>query len=453
MKFNTPKAKPAITPSAMLSDHSTSPHFLQSARESLMGILQNTGWMMISEASARASRLLTIIVLASMLSASDYGIAMLALVCHELVRLLTRVGAGARIVQCNDEECGVFAANCYTLNWIVSIAIAASQYCLAPVLADYYAAPQLTPLLQYMAISYLIYPLVAIKVALLQRNNHFKHIGLVSALAISSDNLATALLALSGLGLMSVAYAKVIAAIVWYLGFYNANVTAYKPRFDRKQIVTLLKFSLPVLLSDGLKTLRGQIDVLIAARLLAPELFGLYSFAKSAGIGFAISLNHAFATAIYPRLCVYYREDNLSKGLKLVTCVGVAICFLFLTQAALAPIYVPMLFNNDFANAGSLVATLCLCAIPLLLIDIVAMGLRVQFQLGAEMFNQMVLVVGLLLALVMIKPISAEQFAQVTVITSYAALPISYLIYRICTFNMSNTLPNSIGIRSMRLSK
>ncbi|MCX5691088.1 MAG: polysaccharide transporter, partial [Planctomycetota bacterium] len=64
-------------------------------------LLKNIGWMLASEGVSRASRLITIIALAAFLTISEYGIAMLALACHELFRVFMRAGAGPNTGPCS----------------------------------------------------------------------------------------------------------------------------------------------------------------------------------------------------------------------------------------------------------------------------------------------------------------------------------------------------------------
>ena len=60
-------------------------------------VLQNTAWMLSAEGCARLSRLVAIIAMAAMLPIEQYGMAMLALALHEMIRLVTRIGASAKI--------------------------------------------------------------------------------------------------------------------------------------------------------------------------------------------------------------------------------------------------------------------------------------------------------------------------------------------------------------------
>jgi PST family polysaccharide transporter len=394
-------------------------------------LIGNTSWMLLAEGAARASRLITIIALASYLSASDYGTAMLALVCYELLRVLTRLGAGAAIIQCTQEQLGSTTGNARLLNWSICLAIALFQYFFAPVLADFYQQPLLEPLLQIMAFSYVIYPIVMVRACLVQRSNNMKYFALCSALAVMTDNLSTALLVYLGFGVYAVAWAKIIAALVWLGMFLTAKVPSIKSSFCTKTILGLLVFSSKVLASDFLKTGRSQIDVLLAGKLLAPELFGLYSFAKSAGVGLGQSLSNAYLSCIYPRMASLHREQKLSSEFRPIFLLALAISSIFIIQSLMAPIYIPLLFNNDWPNPSILVTVLCLSAIPCLFVDISALKLRIQYQTNKEIALQAASVVSLLLSLIVFAPTTPLGFAICTVAVSFSWLLFLPVIFKI----------------------
>jgi O-antigen/teichoic acid export membrane protein len=385
-------------------------------------LLGNTSWMLFAEGAARGSRLITIIALASYLSASDYGIAMLALVCYELLRVVTRLGAGAAIIQCTDEQLSSTAGNAHLLNWSIGLTIAVLQYFCAPVLADFYQKPLLEPLLQIMAFSYVIYPIVMVRACLVQRSNNMKYFALCSALAVMTDNLSTALLVYSGFGVYAVAWAKIIAALVWLGMFLAAKVPTIKPSYCGKTMVRLLVFSIKVLVSDFLKTGRSQIDVLLAGKLLSPELFGLYSFAKSAGVGLGQSLSNAYLCCIYPRMASLQRNQKLASEFRQMFLIALGISSIFIAQSLMAPIYIPLLFHNDWPNPSILVAVLCLSAIPCLLVDICALKLRVQYQANKEIALQATSMLSLVLILVIFSPTTPLSFAACTVAVSFSWL-------------------------------
>ena len=122
--------------------------------------------MLLSEGVSRATRLITIVAMAAFLSGSEYGVAMLALACHELFRVFMRAGAGPKIIQCADADLPSLVGSGGVLQWLILLCLAAVQIVSAHWLAHFYNTPELVDLLQWMALSYLFYPLVSMRVVI-----------------------------------------------------------------------------------------------------------------------------------------------------------------------------------------------------------------------------------------------------------------------------------------------
>ncbi len=363
-------------------------------------LLSNTSWLMATEIVAKISRVLVILALAANLGVVEYGTVMLALACHEIFKLILRSGAGAQIIQCTEQQLSSYAKNGALLQWLVCILLAGAQASLASPIADFYETPSLIPLISLMAVVYLFYPLVSIKVFLIQRQGNMRYYSMRNALCIVTENISIAIFALLDCGIMSVVYGKWIFAILWISLFYFAPVQHFGVGFQWKTFLKLTKTSGRLLSTELVRALRMQSDTLIGASLLNPELFGLYSFAKSAGVGLSLSINNAFNTALYPYLCHKHRCDQLNKHIPMVYLITCAVGTLFLIQALLVPFYVPLLFNQVWQQNHIIVMLLCVSALPALLIDTQCNILRAkahyQKELYVRLFCLIISVVGLL---------------------------------------------------------
>ena len=130
--------------------------------------MRSASWSISMEVVAKVSRIATIIVLASQLTVIEYGIAMLALVCHELFAQTLRAGVGTHLIQCKDSELSKIASNGLTYQIFLSAVVASIQWFSAPLIASYYDIQILQTLMQWLAFSYLLFPFVSIQVFLLQ---------------------------------------------------------------------------------------------------------------------------------------------------------------------------------------------------------------------------------------------------------------------------------------------
>lgn len=393
-------------------------------------LLQNTSWMLAAEGVSRVSRLATIFVLGLLLTPAEYGTMMLAIICHETIRVFSRVGCGAKVVQCADYELDALASNAGTLQWMLCILVAGAQIAVADVIASYYNNPQLGQLLSLMALSHLVYPMVAVRVFLTQRENNMRLYARVSAISISTENLVTALAVVFGMGPYAIVVAKLFSAFGWMALFYRASTARYPLAFSLAHMRQLTAYSGKVLSSELLKTGRLQLDSFIAARLLGVYEFGLYSFAKSAGIGLSQSISAGFLSSLYPHLCDKFRAGRLRPSIRHAYLIGAAISVLFLVQAALAPVYIKLIFDDRWASISVAVSILCLSAAPSLMLDISATVYRAKNLIGSEVSVMLAGLASLALPLLWLQPQSALAFATTVAAASLLWLLVSLIPLR-----------------------
>jgi len=366
--------------------------------------------MIIAEGLSRVSRFVTLFVLAAHFSNTEYGLVMLALVIHELFRVFTKLGTGAKIIQCAPDVLNTTLRNAATLQWLVAILTTTIQILSANWIAYFYSMPELSDMLKIMALAHLCYPIVSVRIFEQYRLNQLRYYGIASGCCIAFENLLVAGIIFLEVTVFAVAYAKVAAAIFWVVLFYRlpSQLTSYRWEWSVQK--ELISFSIKTLTSELSRMLRFQADSLIAGRLLPPDLFGLYSFAKSAGQGIAQSLSQAYLSALYPFICKDLRQTSgVISHSKSAWQITLIICFLFLVQAFAASFYVEWLFDERWKEATTLASLLCLIAIPTLLIDHHSLILRAQNNPFQEMKVVMTCTIILITGFLLIQPLTVYQ--------------------------------------------
>ncbi|WP_425304068.1 oligosaccharide flippase family protein [Brumicola pallidula] len=385
-------------------------------------LLSNVGWLLGSEMAAKFSRLFVILILAAQLSAIEYGTIMLALACHEVLKLVLRSGAGSQIVQCNESQLSEFVRNGAVLQWLICLSLAAFQVALAFPIAIFYDNAQLSELLILMALAYIPYPLVSVKVFLLHRASKMRYYSICNALCILAENTSIGIFALLDFGIMSVVYGKWVFVALWLILFYFAPVKNYGIGFNKPIFLSLIKSSGQLLSTELIRALRLQLDVLIGARLLSPELFGVYSFAKSAGVGLSQSLNNAFNSGLYPYLCNKHRQDTLPNFTLKIYAFASLVAFTFIFQAIAVPFYVPILFEQQWQQSYSTVAFLCCSALPAIYIDTHCNILRAKAEYQYEMYVRIFCLVTSAIGLLLFNANTPIDFALSVLIMSVVCL-------------------------------
>ena len=329
--------------------------------------LRNLGWLGASEVVVRLTRLLTAVVLARFLDPLTFGLAALVLTINELVRVFSRNGIGAKIIQCDDSELDQICNTAYRLNMLFCLILFFIQCGLAYPLARWYEVPELIPMLQVLSLTYLLMPFAMVHAALVRRQQNLKSVAMIDGGQVAVDNIITAFLAVIGFGAWAIVLPKFLTAPIWVLGYRMATKWSPSgPVFSLALWREVLEFGRYYLSIEVLKTARLNLDNMIIGRLLGMEALGIYYFARNAGLGFSLTLINAVNSALYPNLCEV--RSNLSElkaryrsNVKRITLIVFPLLF---AQASLAFWYVPIVFGEQWVHAIPVLALLCLSAIP-----------------------------------------------------------------------------------------
>ena len=328
--------------------------------------VRNLGSMGGAQLAIRISRLVTTVILARLLSPTDYGLAAIVLTVYELVALFTRNGISAKVVQARPDEVASVAQTAYTLTWIVCGALVVAQALLAMPIAWFYGKPDLALPIALMGLIYLATPLCNIQGAFIQREGRVGRIALTGAIQVITDNLLTAVLAACGLGMWAIILPKLLVAPIWVIGLRSGHAWRPARGWSLAGWRDIARFSRSVIGVEAMTTLQANIDNLIVGSMLGVEALGLYYVAFNAGLGITLGLVNAFGVAVYPHLCEVRSEPAaLTQRYRRSTrTLGMLIVPLILLQVVLAPIYVPIVFGAHWTPAIPVLMLICLSALP-----------------------------------------------------------------------------------------
>lgn len=340
---------------------------LQPIKQKILGnaFIKNLGWLGIAQGLIRVTRLAATIILPRFLTPNDYGLAALVLTTYEFTQTLTKIGINAKVIQASDEDVEELSNSAYWLNWVVYFSLFIIQCLAAFLIAWFYDDSKLILPICVIGGTFLISPIGRIQASLLQRDNCFRVIAAAQILRFGTANILTAIFAILGMGLWAIVLPIVLSSPLEFIVYLVKNPWRAQ-KFTTKLWGKILDFGLKILGSALLKTLRDNLDYLVVGRILGVTELGKYYFAFNAGLGISLTIINSVTTALYPLLCKF--RESLQKLKQeyfnnLKTIFAIIVPFVFL-QASLAPLYVPIVFGEQWIPAIPILILICLSAIP-----------------------------------------------------------------------------------------
>ncbi len=348
-----------------------------------------------SEAAAKATRFGVVLAVAHAMELEAIGLAAAAMASGEILKAVAETGAGQRIIAAPTGTLEGTCRQAHRIMWVWCGGLAALQFAIAGLWLAGGGTPLVAAMIALLALEYLFMPGGIVQAALAMREGRMSGTAAVAGAQVVAQNLLTVALVLATAHPLAVVAPKVLAAPVWLLGMRRLRPWTPDRSVAREPLGPFLRYGAPVVGIEVVKALRLHADKLVIGGLLGPEALGLYFFASGAGLGLATSVSQAFSIVLLPHLCrAGDRVAALGGAMRVAL---VALVPVVLAQAALAPVYVPLLFGARWADAAPLVGVLCLMAVPQILWSGAAQALRAEARTGRE-FAATAMLAGALVA-------------------------------------------------------
>jgi O-antigen/teichoic acid export membrane protein len=318
-----------------------------------------------AEAVTRVVRLGAILIVARQTSPEMLGTAALALSLFELIRVLTQVGIGQRIITASAEELASICKGALQLFWIACATVTAIQLAIASLAWLAFDLREVGAMLAALSLVYLFMPAGLVQIFLAMRAQRMGATARVAASQNIADCLLTIALVLVWPSAWAIVLPKLLTAPLWLVLARRTFSWKPDPSVHPAPAKAFTSFGLAILGSEMLAAARLHGDKLLVGALLGTEALGLYYFAFNAGLGITQSLVAACNLVLFPHL-VKAGKHRLSSEFKRAFVMGMAVVIpLVAAQALLAPFYVPILFGETWVPATPYLSILACAAIPL----------------------------------------------------------------------------------------
>lgn len=394
------------------------------SNRSFLTVLATNG---LSEIVQKVSRIAVVVAVARVMEAEAIGLAAAAIAAGDILKSFTENGIVQRIIAARNEDLNSTVRTGHRLFTLWCWCLFAVQCTIALGIWMWTGSTTVPVLMALLALEYIVMPPGIVNCALAMRAGKLTGTATVAGGQIVAANLLTAALALVWASPFALIIPRVLTAPIWLFGMRRLHPYRIDTSVPFSSITPFIGFGAWVLGSEIVKSLRLQADKLLIGALLGAEALGIYFFAFNAGLSLATSASVAFGRVVFPRITASANRSKTAKeAILLATAFTAPIIVL---QALLAPVYVPILFGEDWAFISDTVAILCLAAIPTMLWSGTAQWLRAEDRAGSEFRVTAILTTGLLISTWLLAPFGIEAIAWgylavTTVIQVAASLPL-----------------------------
>lgn len=309
-------------------------------------------WNYISFASGKALVLVTMAVLARLLTPAEFGIVGFATLAVASLGVLKELGLGAALIQRQD-DIEESAQTVYVLNLVSGAILTAITFAIAPAVATFFREPLVVPILRVLAFTFVLEAFGAVHLVLLRRELDFRTKLIPDTARAVIKGAVSITAAVAGFGVWALVWGQMASVVTSVI--VARFVVGWSPtyRIHRRLVRPLLRFGMPLIVVDIQYAIWANLDYVFIGRFLGERSLGIYTIAYRLPELLVFAIWSVVAGAVFPYFSKIQSDpDELRRGflatIRFSQAVVVPLCVGLIVSAELI---VLTLFGDEWVEA------------------------------------------------------------------------------------------------------
>lgn len=314
--------------------------------------LSGVKWNAIGRFSTQGVSFVISILLARILSPSDYGVIGMIGIFMAIAQTFIDSGFGSALIRkkdCTDLD----YSTAFYFNMVVGAVCYLILFFAAPLIAAFFNTPILRDIVRVLSINLFLGSLTIVQSAKLTAAIDFKSQAKISLVATIVSGCVGLIMAYYGYGVWSLVYQSVSSSVVRTLLFWI--VTKWRPQrtFSKQSFKYLFGFGSKILSASLLHTIYSNLTTILIGKFYTPKDLGYYSRGESLAALPSSSITGIMQSVSYPILSKIQDDDNrlIQVYRKYIRMMSMVIFFGMFLLAALAKPLILTIFTDKWSNS------------------------------------------------------------------------------------------------------
>jgi O-antigen/teichoic acid export membrane protein len=326
--------------------------------------VKGISWNLIERFGIQIIKLMLGIILARLLTPEDFGLIGMITVFFAIANVFISSGFGQAYIQ-KKNVTDVDANTVFFTNLVISLVIYAMLWISAPLIANFYEAPQLIELTRVMGMVVLINAFNIIQVAQVNRKLDFKRKTKITVVSTIISGVAGVSAAYYGLGVWSLVIQQLTNRFLITTGLWITNKWNPALKFSIESFKSMFSYGSWLLFSGIIKTVFDNIYILTIGKFFPAGEVGFYTKSKQFQKMASKQISGAVGTVSFPVLSKV--QDDVAKlqnGMKqFLKYTMVFMIPLLVTLIVVAEPFVILLLKEKWAPMIPYLQLLCIVGI------------------------------------------------------------------------------------------
>lgn len=256
-------------------------------------------WKLLENGGAQAVQFVIAILLARLLSPSEYGVVGIIMIFITIANVFVQSGFGTALIQKRQADDVDFSSVCY-FELVMALVIYGLLYVAAPYIGAFYQLPVLRPIVRVLALVLFPGAVISVQTAYVSRKMEFRGLFFSTLIASAVSGVISISLAAKGFGV----WAMVVQQLSYYVSLMLVLfvTVTWKPRFlfSLGRIAGMFAFGWKLLMASLLDTVFNNLYGLLIGKIYNEELLGSYNRGEQFPKLIASNLGAAIQAVLLP---------------------------------------------------------------------------------------------------------------------------------------------------------
>lgn len=309
-------------------------------------------WNAIGRFSTQGVNFVIGLILARLLSPSDYGVVGMVGIFFAIAQTFIDSGFGSALIRkndCNDTD----YSTAFYFNIVVGLVCCILLCVASPFIADFFNTPILKDLVKVMSLNMFIGSFAIVHSTKLTHSVDFKSQSIVGLLTAVLSGTMGIFMAYKGFGVWSLVFQQLIATVLRVVLLLAITKWFPKLLFSKSSFKYLFNFGSKILTASILHTIYANMTTLIIGKFYSAKDLGYYSRGESLATYPSTNITGILQSVTYPVLSKIQDDDEhlIQSYRKLISMTSMVIFFGMFLLAALAKPLILTLLTDKWLDA------------------------------------------------------------------------------------------------------
>jgi O-antigen/teichoic acid export membrane protein len=236
-------------------------------------------WMFGSMIFSNAFLMITLWILARLLSPDDYGLIGILSTYTIIIMHFSELGLGAAIVQKVDLQ-PIHISTVFWSNLVLGVILCITGVFAAPYIGSFFHSDKLILAFSITSVTIILYSLSVVQRSLLSRSLTFKLLAITEILSAGILTIVASIAASAGAGIFSFVAGILARSLVTLVLLWKLNSWRPERAWNYPAFIEMISFGKWVVITSMVNQLFVNIDIFFVGRVLGPAMLGFYTLAK-----------------------------------------------------------------------------------------------------------------------------------------------------------------------------